>query len=100
MVAGALGWGAARLELARSESLPWISWIPEDEAEGRLVELYASYAGEEGLDHILKIHSLNPPSMEGHMRYYAHLMRGPSGLSRAEREMIAVVVSVENGCRY
>ena len=74
--------------------------MPEDEAEGRLAELYASYAGEEGLDHILKIHSLNPPSMEGHMRYYAHLMRGPSGLSRAEREMIAIAVSVENECHY
>ncbi len=99
-MAGPLGWGAARAELARLESLPWISWIPEEEAEGRLAELYARYAGENGLDHILKIHSLNPESMEGHMRYYAHLMRGPSGLSRADREMIAVAVSVENKCRY
>ena len=29
-----------------------------------------------------------------------HLMRGPSGLSRVEREMIAVVVSKANDCYY
>lgn len=80
--------------------MAWIEWIDETDAEGRLAELYARYAGDQGLDHILKIHSLNPPSLEGHVNYYAHLMRGPSGLSRAEREMIAIVVSVENRCRY
>ncbi len=80
--------------------MPWIDWVDEEDAEGRLAELYARHTGEEGLDHILKIHSLNPPSLEGHVKLYAHLMRGPSGLSRIEREMIAVVVSVENGCRY
>jgi len=80
--------------------VPWIEWVDEDEAGGHLAELYARYTGGEGLDHILKIHSLNPPSLEGHVKYYAHLMRGPSGLSRAEREMIAVAVSVENRCRY
>lgn len=80
--------------------MPWIAWIDEGEATGRLHELYERYAGARGLDHILKIHSLNPESLEGHYAYYAHLMRGASGLSRSEREMIAVVVSVEYRCRY
>ena len=52
------------------------------------------------VDNILKIHSLNPPSLEGHFKLYAHLMRGPSGLTRVEREMIAVAVSKENACHY
>jgi uncharacterized peroxidase-related enzyme len=34
------------------------------------------------------------------MQYHDLLMKGPSGLSRAEREAIVVVVSSENRCQY
>lgn len=78
-----------------------IACVPHDEATGLLARLYERYSGEEGeVDHILGVHSLNPPSMEGHVRCYAHLMRGPSPLSRAQREMIAVAVSAANACHY
>ncbi len=80
--------------------MPWIRWIDEDDAEGRLKALYARYGGPRGVDHILKIHALNPESLDRHYRYYAHLMRGPSGLSLAERELLAVVVSTVNDCFY
>jgi len=80
--------------------LAWISWISESDATGALGESYARYAGPRGVDHILKIHSLNPPSLEHHQQLYEHLMRGPSGLSLAEREMIALVVSSTNQCFY
>lgn len=80
--------------------MPWIDWIDEDDATGRLKEAYERYRAGQGVDHILKIHSLNPRSLEDHYRLYVHLMRGPSGLSRAEREMIAVVVSKTNDCFY
>jgi alkylhydroperoxidase family enzyme len=83
------------------ESMAWIPMIPDDEAEGTLAELYRRYTvPSEGVDHIIKIHSLNPKSMQAHFDLYRHLMRGPSGLSRAQREMIAVVVSTANNCRY
>ncbi len=52
------------------------------------------------VDKIIRIHSLNPPSMEHHVRLYAHLMRGPSPLSRIQREMIAVTVSAVIDCFY
>jgi alkylhydroperoxidase family enzyme len=78
----------------------WIRWVDEDDADGRLADLYRRYRDPQGIDHILKIHSLNPESLEGHVRYYAHLMRGPSDLTRPEREMIAVTVSHLNGCHY
>ncbi len=52
------------------------------------------------MDHILKIHGLNPDSLTGHYEYYRTIMRGPSPLSRAQREMIAVVVSAVNRCHY
>lgn len=80
--------------------MPWIRWIDEADATGRLAELYRRYTTPQGIDHILKIHSLNPESLEGHYRYYAHIMRGPSRLSRAERELIGVVVSTVNECFY
>lgn len=80
--------------------MPWIRWIDESDATGRLKELFDQYADEHGVDHILKIHSLNPETLAHHYRYYAYLMRGPSGLTRAEREMIAVVVSRANDCFY
>jgi len=53
-----------------------------------------------GVDNILKIHSLSPRSMKAHFDLYALLMRGHSELSRAQREMIAVVVSAINQCHY
>jgi len=79
----------------------WIEMIPEDRADGRLAELYRKLAEPwGGVDHILKIHSLNPRSLDGHYELYKTLMRGRSPLSRAQREMIAVVVSAINRCHY
>ena len=77
-----------------------IPYVPESEARGLLARLYARLSGPDGLDNILRIHSLNPPSMEHHVLLYAHLMRGPSPLSRIQREMIAVTVSSANDCFY
>jgi len=82
--------------------MAWIKMIPEEEARGKLADLYQQYKSRESgmMDHILKIHSLDPPTMESHIQMYKQLMFGPSELSRKEREMIAVVVSVENSCHY
>ena len=81
--------------------MAWIEVVPGDEAEGRLKDLYDKYREPwGGVDHIVSIHSLNVKSMKTHYDLYAHLMRGRSELSRAQREMIAVVVSGANGCHY
>jgi hypothetical protein len=41
--------------------------IEEADAEGELAESYRRYREPSGkVDNILKIHSLNPPSLEGH----------------------------------
>lgn len=81
--------------------MAWIPMIPEQEAEGRLAEMYAKLTEPwGGVDHILKIHSLNPPSLWGHFELYRTLMRGRSPLTRIQREMIAVVVSAINRCHY
>jgi alkylhydroperoxidase family enzyme len=75
--------------------------INEDEAEGSLKSYYEKYGDAGGsVDNILKIQSLNPDSLKWHYELYYHLMRGRSGLSHVQREMIAVVVSRTNGCHY
>jgi uncharacterized peroxidase-related enzyme len=81
-----------------------MSWIDEVEisaAEGRLAEIYAELIEKRGkVSNILKVHSLNPDAMSNHLDLYMTLMFGKSGLSRAEREAIAVVVSASNDCTY
>lgn len=81
--------------------MAWIKMISVREAQGKLKELYQrlSPRGEE-VDNILRIHSLNPASLSGHLEFYKILMYGKSGLSRPQREMIAVVVSAANRCHY
>jgi alkylhydroperoxidase family enzyme len=81
--------------------MAYIPYVPFDEASGLLRKLYGAYLDAEGrMDNILRIHSLNPRSMRDHVELYAHLMRGPSPLSRVQREMLAVAVSAENDCFY
>ena len=53
-----------------------------------------------GMDHILASHSLNPEALKAHLQLYRTIMFGPSGLSRAEREAVAVTVSAVNRCHY
>jgi alkylhydroperoxidase family enzyme len=81
--------------------MAFIGYVPNQEATGLLAELYDKYGDEDGtVDNILRIHSLNPRSMRDHMDLYTHLMRGPSPLTRVQREMIATTVSAENDCFY
>ena len=47
--------------------MAWIHMIPEEEATGALKELYAKLVEPwGGVDNILKIHSLNVPSLRAH----------------------------------
>lgn len=81
--------------------MAFIPYVPTENAAGLLARLYAEYSDADGaLDNILRIHALNPRSLKDHVQLYSHLMRGPSPLSRVQREMIAVTVSAENDCFY
>jgi alkylhydroperoxidase family enzyme len=51
-------------------------------------------------DNILRIHGVHSRTMRQHYDLYRQLMYGRGPLSRIQREMIAVVVSAENGCHY
>lgn len=81
--------------------MSWIDEIGVDDADGKLADLYAELVKKRGkVGNILKVHSLNPDAMGNHLDLYMTIMFGKSGLSRAEREAIAVVVSAENDCAY
>jgi alkylhydroperoxidase family enzyme len=51
-------------------------------------------------DNIIRIHGMHSRTMRQHYDLYKELMYGKGPLSRIQREMIAVVVSAENRCRY
>ena len=81
--------------------MSWIEQVEINEAEGRLAEIYQQLIEKRGkVSNILKIHSLNPEAMGNHLDLYMTIMFGRSGLSRAEREAIGVVVSAANECEY
>jgi uncharacterized peroxidase-related enzyme len=81
--------------------MSWIEEIEVGEADGKLSEIYAALTKQRGkVSNILKVHSLNPDAMGEHLDLYMTLMFGKSGLSRAEREAIGVVVSANNDCQY
>ncbi len=85
-----------------TEKRAWIYVVPEAEAEGELKALYEQEFDYErqGTDNILAVHSLNPPTLRAHADLYHTVMHAKSPLSRSEREMVAVVVSVINQCHY
>ena len=49
---------------------------------------------------VLKAYAFSPVKLQAFSDMYNDLMLGPSGLSKLEREMIAVVVSSQNHCYY
>ncbi len=78
-----------------------IKVIQENEATGRLSEIYNEIIEQRGkLADVHKIQSLRPESIVKHMDLYLEIMFTKSELSRADREMMAVIVSVNNGCEY
>lgn len=81
--------------------MSWIDEVELDDAEGKLARIYAELVEKRGkVSNILKVHSLNPDAMGNHLDLYMTLMFGESGLSRSEREAVAVVVSATNDCAY
>lgn len=84
---------------SRASRPAWIQTWAREEAEGELAEIYACF-GRGPVAHILRSGSINPPVLRAHYDLYRSIMFGPSPLSRAQREMIATVVSQLNQCHY
>jgi len=81
--------------------MAYIKTIQPDEAEGIVKQEYDKGIKRAGrVYNILKIMSQSPEALKESMRLYLAIMYGDSELSRAQREMIATVVSQVNHCKY
>lgn len=81
--------------------MAWIKMIGVDEATGLLKRIFESTIKRAGrVWNITGIMSQNPRVMRSSMELYGTIMKGSSELSRGQREMLAVVVSVRNHCEY
>lgn len=81
--------------------MAWIRLVPDDEASGPLQAHYDAAIRRAGkVWGIVRAMSPNPAVLEASMGLYRAIMLGESPLTRAQREMIAVVVSRGTGCHY
>ncbi|MBK8020147.1 MAG: carboxymuconolactone decarboxylase family protein [Chloroflexi bacterium] len=88
--------------MTAKKKIAWIETVEEADAVGDVEAAYRE-AGDKKtgrVDHVMKIHSLHPRSMLDHEYLYRTLMYGEGPLKRAQREMIATVVSAINHCKY
>ena len=95
--------------------MPWIDVIKEDSAQGELKEVYQKLREQRAGETINQarnnsasgppitppaLHSLNPKAMWHTAELMWEIMRGESGLTTAQREMIATVTSSTLNCRF
>jgi uncharacterized peroxidase-related enzyme len=74
---------------------------PPDPLPAEVAELFAKCEDKLGLvPNVLVAYAHNPEKLRAFGLMYNTLMLGPSGLSKLEREMIAVAVSSLNRCWY
>jgi alkylhydroperoxidase family enzyme len=82
--------------------MAWIKTIDPERAEGLLERLYDAAIKRAGkVYNVVRLQSLRPRVLRASTQLYTELMHpAGDGLTRARREMIAVVVSRANACHY
>ncbi len=80
----------------------WIEMIPLEEAEGPLKEMYKTALTPAGtVDNVMRVHSLRPHTMLGHMAIYKSVLHNPDNkLPFWFLEMVASYTSILNKCDY
>jgi uncharacterized peroxidase-related enzyme len=85
----------------KTARLTWLEVPDEASLPAEVKALYEAPLEKLGfVPNVLRLYALRPTHLLHWNDHYEELMKGDSGLSKAEREMIAVVVSVANECRY
>ncbi len=81
--------------------MAWIRTVGDREATGLLRTHYDAAIRRAGkVWGIVRLMSPNPEVLGASMNHFRAIMFGDSPLSRVQREMLAVVTSVANGCHY
>ena len=84
-----------------SRACAWLPVPSDDELPEEVAETIGPISEKIGfVPNVARLLALTPSHFVGWWRYFDELMRGPSGLSKTQREMIAVVVSAEARCLY
>lgn len=80
----------------------WIKMIPEDEATGALKDMYEQAMTPHGtVDNVMKVHSLRPHTMHGHVTLYKSVLHHPDiTLPLWFLEVVASYTSIKNKCEY
>ena len=81
--------------------MAWIRTVPPEEADGPLAEQYAAAVARAGrVYQIVQSMSLAPRILDASMKHFGQIAHARDGLTRSNRELVAVVVSVVNECHY
>ena len=82
--------------------MAWIETVGPEHATGLLRQLYNAAIKRAGkVFNVIRIQSPRPRAMRASTQLYLEVMYSDdSGLTRAQREMIATAVSSVNGCHY
>lgn len=89
--------------MSNSSNTPtaWISVPSPDELSREVAAEIGDISERIGfVPNVARLLAVTPSHFVGWWRYFDELMRGPSGLSKIQREMIAVVISAEARCPY
>jgi uncharacterized peroxidase-related enzyme len=87
--------------VSEPERLTWLRVPTEDELPAEVLELWQPSLEKLGfVPNVLRLYALRPSRLLAWNAHYEEAMKGDSTLTKAEREMIAVVVSVTNDCAY
>lgn len=80
----------------------WIRTIPLHEADETLKRMYGKVTTPHGtIDNVMKVHSLRPHTMEGHLVLYRSVLHNPDNiLPFWFLEVVASYVSLTNNCAY
>lgn len=81
--------------------LAWLHVPAEDEVPDEVRELWRRAQEKLGfVPNVLRVWALRPEHLLRWRRYMDGVLKGDSGLTEAQREMIGVVVSATNRCHY
>src|SRR5436190_11718354 len=84
-----------------TEQFCWLHVPSEEEVPPEVRELWAKPIEKLGfVPNVLRVYAIRPRHLQLWNEFYDELMRGESGLTKAQREMVAVVVSTANRCHY
>jgi len=79
----------------------WITVPSADELPAEVTDEIGDISERIGfVPNVARLLAITPSHFVGWWRYFDDLMRGPSGLTKTQREMIAVVISAESRCPY